>query len=163
MHLTARLGDVATGAEDYFAVTRSEADLALGDDGVLILQRVQVGYYQRADGKWMLDDGHGAVGLTAQELELDADSTQPAGGALAGSHDGQGWRVGQARGRGGCGGGHIGLLSAEERSAWMSAGLVVQCLDDVSCRRPEQAEAGVLGGQVCGQQVLHLGVSARFG
>src|SRR6266851_5800905 len=101
VHLAPRLGDVAARAQDDFAVTRAEADLAFGDDGVLVLEGVHVRYHQRTDGKWVLDDGHGAVGLGAQELELDADSSQPAGGALARVHDGQGWRVGQAGGSSG--------------------------------------------------------------
>src|SRR5258708_1989654 len=87
MHLAARLGDVAARTQNDFAVTGSEADLALGDYGVLVFPSMQVGDDQRADGKRVLDDGHSAVGLSAPELELDADAAQPPGGSLAWRND----------------------------------------------------------------------------
>ena len=74
VHLAARLGDVAAGAQDDLTVAGPEPDLALGDDRVLVLQGVQVRGHQRADRERVLDDRDRAVGLAAPQLELHPDA-----------------------------------------------------------------------------------------
>ena len=74
--LAPRLGDVATGAEDDLPVAGPEADLSLGDDGVLVLPGVHVRGHARADGERVFHDGDLPVGLLTEELEHHADGPE---------------------------------------------------------------------------------------
>jgi hypothetical protein len=84
------LGDVTAAAEDHLAVTGPEPDLALGDDGVLVLPGVQMRRHQRADRERVLHDRQGAAGVAAPELEHHADRAQVALRAAAWLHHGDG-------------------------------------------------------------------------
>lgn len=87
MNLTPRLDDVAARPEHHFLVTGPEPDLALQDDGDLILQGVDVRRYQGTDVKRMLDDGHAATGVLAIDLKHHADPrSQPSGQTFPGPH-----------------------------------------------------------------------------
>jgi hypothetical protein len=55
VQLAAGLGDVAARRKHDLAVAGAEADLALGDDRVLVLASVHMGGHQRADREGMLD------------------------------------------------------------------------------------------------------------
>ena len=84
MDLAARLDDVAAGPEHDLLVLRPEADLALEDDRVLVLERVDVRRHECPDRERVLDDRERAAGVLAVDLEDDADARrEPAGAALA--------------------------------------------------------------------------------
>ena len=89
-----RLGDVATGAENDLPVAGPEADLSLGDDGVLILPGVQMWQHKGSHSKWMLDYGDCATGVGPPQLEGDTDRAGNfwiEGQSFAWLNDGQGW------------------------------------------------------------------------
>ena len=100
MDFPAWFGDVPAGSEHGLAVPGPEPDLAFGDDGVLVLEGVQVRRNEGADGEGVLDDGYRAVGLAAEELELDPDAEQVTDLPVPGLQDRQGGWVAQCR-RGG--------------------------------------------------------------
>ena len=73
MDLRARLDDVAASSQDHLLILRPEADLAIEHDRVLVLERVDVRWHERADRERVLDDGQGAARVLAIDLEDDAD------------------------------------------------------------------------------------------
>src|SRR5215472_15778933 len=89
VQLAARFGDVPAGAEHRLTVAGPEPDLALGDNGVLVLAGVGMRRHKRADGERVLDDGQRTAGVAAPELEHHADGAQVAVCAAAGLHDGE--------------------------------------------------------------------------
>ncbi len=74
MDLAARLDDVAAHAQDHLAILGSKADLAFQDDRVLILEGVDMRWYQRAHRERVLDDRERAAGVRAIDLEHHADT-----------------------------------------------------------------------------------------
>jgi hypothetical protein len=73
VRLASRLGDVAAYAEDDLSVAGPESDLALSDDGVLVLPRVHVRRHAGANGERVFHDGHLSVRLLTEELEDHTD------------------------------------------------------------------------------------------
>jgi hypothetical protein len=63
VQLAAGLGDVLAGAEHHLTIAGPEPDLALDDDGVLVLAGVGVRRHQRADRERVLDDRQRAAGV----------------------------------------------------------------------------------------------------
>jgi hypothetical protein len=90
------LGDVPAGAQDHLAVAGTEPDLALGDDGVLILARVQVRRHERTDRERVFHDRQLAAGVAVPQLENHANRTQVALGAVAWLHHGDGGSLAHA-------------------------------------------------------------------
>ena len=78
MDLATGLDDVAARREDDLLVAGTEADLPFEDDGVLVLQRMDVGRHERPDRKWMLDDREGAARRLGTDLELHPDARRKA-------------------------------------------------------------------------------------
>jgi len=90
VQLAAGLGDVAARTEDHLAVAGPEPDLALGDDGVLVLTGVQVRRHERAHRERVCHDRQRAAGVAVPELEDHADRAQIALLAAARLHHGDG-------------------------------------------------------------------------
>src|SRR5262249_61159292 len=89
VRLAAGLSDVPACAEQHLAVAGPEPDLALGDDGVLVLAGVQVGRHQSADRERVFHDRYRAARVVAPELERHADRAQMACCTAAWLDDGE--------------------------------------------------------------------------